>query len=52
MVLGGQCYEKMSVVYEFSYLTTMFVRLGWRNLKGTNTLAHYKTRKLWTKKVV
>jgi len=32
----------LSVIYEFSYLAQVFVRLGWKSLPGTNTLAYYE----------
>ncbi len=31
-----------SVIYEHSYSSRMFVRLGWKILPGTNTLAYDK----------
>jgi hypothetical protein len=32
----------LSVIYGFSYLATVFVRLDWKILRMTNTLAYYK----------
>jgi hypothetical protein len=32
----------MSVIYEFSYKTKMFVRHGLKSLPGTKALAYYK----------
>ncbi len=31
----------LSVIYGFSYQATAFVRLSWKSLPGTNTLAYY-----------
>jgi hypothetical protein len=39
----GQCYKTfLSVIYGFSYKDIVFVRLGWKSLPGTNTLAYYE----------
>ncbi len=32
----------LSVIYEFLYQARVFVRLGWKGLPGTNTLAYYE----------
>jgi hypothetical protein len=31
-----------SVIYQSSNLARVFVRLGWKGLPGTNTLAYYE----------
>ncbi len=41
--IRGQCYKTfLSVINRFSYYTRLFVRLGWKSLPRTNTLAYYK----------
>ncbi len=37
----GQCYKTfLSTIYEFLYQARVFIRLGWKSLQGTNTLAY------------
>ncbi len=42
----------LSVIYIFSYLARMFVRLGWRSLTKTNTLAYYENPLFMGKEVL
>jgi hypothetical protein len=38
-----QCFKTLlSVIYHFRTKLECFVRLGWKSLPGTNTLADYK----------
>ncbi len=32
----------LSVIYRYSYKSRGFVRLGWKSLPGTNSLAHFE----------
>jgi hypothetical protein len=39
----GQCYKTfLSVIYGFSYQARVFVRLDWKSLPMTNTLAYHE----------
>jgi hypothetical protein len=39
-----------SAIYEFLYQGRVFVRLGWKSLPGTNTLACYQNSQITDKK--
>ncbi len=41
----------LSVIYGFLYLARVFVRLYWKSLPMTNTLAYYKNPKFTDKEV-
>ncbi len=41
-----------SVIYEFSYWARVFVRLSWKSLPGTNTLAYYQNYQITGVKVL
>jgi hypothetical protein len=36
-----------AIIYKFSHLASVFVRLGWKRLPMTNTLAYFKNKKFY-----
>jgi hypothetical protein len=41
LMLWAQCFKTfLSVIYEFSLKTRVFVTIGWKGLLGTNTVAY------------
>ncbi len=49
----AQCNKTfLSVIYELSYKAIVFVRVAWKSLPRTNTIAFKKTRKVQTKNVL